>query len=413
MTQRSFLQTKTPDNTGQTLRMIEMHRIPRSLPVLAAVTLTLAACERPLDMDMRGLFGNAPSTADAALNASSNRPQPDARGIISYPGYQVAVAERGDTVATLARRIGADPQELARFNGVQTGDPLRPGEVIALPNRVVEPLGGPIQPPGSVDIASLADGAIRRADAQQVETTSLAPAAQVGVEPLRHKVERGETAFTIARLYNVSVRNLADWNGLGPDFVVREGQYLLIPVAQSEETASAPIAAEVVAVPRPGTGSPTPTPPSAAKPLPPDDTTPKAAPVKAVAAPDLGKTETKATGARMAFPVKGDIIRDYAKGRNDGIDIAAAPGTEIKAADDGVVAAITEDSNGIPIIVVKHSNNILTVYSNVDGLSVAKGDTVKRGQKLAEIRRKGTAALHFEVRDGFDSVDPMTYLNPI
>ncbi|SEM09229.1 Murein DD-endopeptidase MepM and murein hydrolase activator NlpD, contain LysM domain [Roseovarius azorensis] len=392
--------------------MIEMPSFPRSMPILTTLMLTLAACEQPLDMDMRGLFGNAPSTADAARNATTNRPAPDARGIISYPGYQVAVAERGDTLATLARRIGADPQELARFNGIQTGDPLRQGEVIALPGRVAEPTGGPIQPPGGVDITTLADGAIRRADEQQVQTTTLAPAAQVGVEPVRHKVERGETAFSIARLYDVSIRSLADWNGLGADFAVREGQYLLIPVAMPGENTDPFDATEIAAVTAPGAGSPTPTPPSASKPLPPEDTTPAAAPVETTAAPDLSASETTRTGARMAFPVTGDIIRDYAKGRNDGIDIAAAPGTAVNAADDGVVAAITEDTNGIPIIVVKHSGNILTVYSNVGGLAVAKGDNVRRGQKLAEIRREGTAALHFEVRDGFDSVDPMTYLNP-
>ena len=43
-------------------------------------------------------------------------------------------------------------------------------------------------------------------------------------------MQRGETAYTIARLYNVSAKSLAEWNGLGPDLAVREGQYLLIPV---------------------------------------------------------------------------------------------------------------------------------------------------------------------------------------
>ena len=112
----------------------------------------------------------------------------------------------------------------------------------------------------------------------------------------------------------------------------------------------------------------------------------------------------------MSFPVKGDIIREYAKGRNDGIDISAAPGAPVVAADAGTVAAITEDTNGIPIIVVKHAGSLLTVYSNVEGLTVKKGDSVTRGQKLAEIRRTGTPALHFEVRDGFDSVDPLRFL---
>jgi murein DD-endopeptidase MepM/ murein hydrolase activator NlpD len=412
------MQTKAPVNKGPLKRMIEMRKISRSAPLLATMAFALAACDKPLDLDMRGAFGNAPSTAEAARNATAPRPQPDARGIISYPGYQVAVAERGDTVGSLARRIGADPGEIARFNGVQTGDPLRKGEIIALPGRVAEPLGGPIQSPSGVDIGSIADGAIRRADSQTVTASALPPAtpgtatasAQVGAEPVRHKVERGETAFSIARLYNVSIRSLADWNGLGPDFSVREGQYLLIPVALPGEKTAPFDEFEVAAVTAPGAGTPTPTPPSASKPLPDEKTTPKAAPIEKIAAPDLGKTETKTSAARMSFPVKGDIIREYAKGRNDGIDISATPGAPVVAADAGTVAAITEDTNGIPIIVVKHAGSLLTVYSNVEGLTVKKGDSVTRGQKLAEIRRTGTPALHFEVRDGFDSVDPMRFL---
>ena len=392
-----------------------MRHLPRHLIVGASLAITLAACDRPLDIDMRGAFGNAPTTAEAARNASAPRPDPDARGIISYPGYQVAVARRGDTLAKLATRIGTDARELARYNGIQTGDPLREGEVIALPGRVAEPTGGPIQPPGGVDIDTLAGDAIRRADAQNVEATPLEPAAKVGVEPIRHRVERGETAFSIARLYNVSIRSLAEWNGLGPDFSVREGQYLLIPVALPGEDIVPFKGDEVAAVPPPGAGSPTPTPPSASKPLPDEETVPVSEPVETVAAPDLGNsgTETPApSAARMVVPVQGDIIRDYAKGSNDGIDIAAAPGAAVKAADSGTVAAITEDTNGIPIIVIKHAGNLLTVYSNVGALSVAKGDSVSRGQKIAEIRRNGTAALHFEVRNGFDSVDPNDYLSP-
>lgn len=378
-------------------------------PLLAcSALLALSACDEPLDLDFRGAFGNAPSTAEAARNATANRPAPDDRGIISYPGYQVAVARRGDTLSTLADRIGVDAGALARYNGMQPGDTLRKDEIIALPNRVAEPAGGPIQS-DRVDITALADGAIRNADAQSVTTTPLDEPAQVGAEPVRHKVERGETAYTIARLYDVSVRSLAEWNGLGSDFSVREGQYLLIPVTLPGEQRAA---FEPGEVPIPGTGSPTPEPPSASKPLPAETTRPAAEPVETAAAPDLSSSAAAtSSGGRMAYPLRGDIIREYAKGRNDGIDIAAAPGTNVNAAEAGVVAAITEDTNGIPIIVVKHPDNLLTVYSNVDGVTVSKGDSVTRGQKLAEIRREGTAALHFEIRKGFDSVDPMPYLN--
>jgi murein DD-endopeptidase MepM/ murein hydrolase activator NlpD len=385
----------------------------RPVPVLAgtAVCLLLTACDEPLDLDLRSGFGGGLETATAARAATADRPAPDQRGIISYPGYQVAVARRGDTVASLAARIGGSAEEIARFNGIQTGDRLRKGEIIALPSRVAEPAGGPIQPPEGVDITSLAGNAIDEADSQRVQSSTLPP-AQTGVEPIRHKVERGETAYTIARLYDVSVRSLAEWNGLGSDFAVREGQFLLIPVALPGDETEPFQDDDDANVTAPGTGSPTPEPPSASTPLPEDDTEPAAAPVETTAAPDLGESQTPVatSQSRMSMPVRGDIIREYAKGKNDGIDIAANPGTPVKAAASGVVAAITEDTNGIPIIVVKHPDNLLTVYSNVGNVSVEKGDSVSRGDKLAEIRRDGTAAVHFEVREGFDSVDPAPYL---
>ena len=224
-------------------------------------------------------------------------------------------------------------------------------------------------------------------------------------EPIRHRVMRGETAYSIARLYNVNVKALADWNGLGPDLSVREGQTLMIPVA----TTGTPVSQEVVTAP--GAGSPTPTPPSAAKPLPAEKTQPTAEPVKTPPAPDLGAQKTAASGtARLAMPVSGKIIRGYAKKKNEGIDIAASAGTGVKAAGDGTVAAITKDTDQVPILVVRHEGNLLTVYANIDGIAVAKGDRVKRGQTIAKVRSADPAFLHFEVRQGFDSVDPVPYL---
>ncbi|WP_281967905.1 LysM peptidoglycan-binding domain-containing protein [Roseovarius nanhaiticus] len=392
-------------------------RRPRLAVLLAgSCALALSACGDTMDLDMRGPIGGL-DTAGAARTATANRPQPDARGIISYPGYQVAVARRGDTLSSLAQRIGTDATALASYNGIQPGDPLRAGEVIALPGRVAEPAGGPIRP-GDGDITQIAGAAIENASSSQIETSSLSPAAttaQSGVEPVRHKVARGETAYTIARLYNVSIRSLAEWNGLGSDFAVREGQFLIIPVALPGERTAAFDASDVPATTQPpGAGTPTPEPPSAATPLPEEDTVPAAtaAATTPKEAPDLGQQQTTASApkARMSYPVVGDIVRPYSKGKNDGIDIAASPGTAVKAADGGTVAAITKDTKGTPIIVVKHANNLLTVYSNVDNVAVKTGDSVSRGQTLAKIPSTGAAAVHFEVRNGFDSLDPIPYL---
>lgn len=399
------------------------HSVPRNRARLSLMTATalvvLSGCAQPLDFDLRGGLGDF-STADAVTGAATaERPTPDARGVISYPNYQVAVAERGDTIETLAERLGVNAPELAKYNGVDANVPLRSGEVIALPKRVAEPSpatgavgSGPIQPSG-VDIGTLAGDAINRApETQGVQTAALPPAKtapqpQTGQEPTRHKVERGETAYTIARLYKVPVKSLAEWNGLGSDFAIREGQFLLIPVARQAAPTAATETASAAAVTQPGAGSPTPTPPSATKPLPePESKVIAKAPPKV----DVGAQTQAASSAAMVFPVNGSIIREYAKGKNEGINIKGKAGDAVKAADGGTVAAITKSADGIPIVVIRHDPELLTVYANLTDVSVEKGTRVTRGQSIAELREGDEAYVHFEVRKGFDSVDPIPFL---
>ena len=71
---------------------------------------------------------------------------------------------------------------------------------------------------------------------------------------------------------------------------------------------------------------------------------------------------------------------------------------------------MTTDTNGIAIVVIKHTGSILTVYTNLDGLRVSKDDSVSQGQTIATVRDGTPSFLHFEVRDGLESVDPMDYL---
>ena len=406
---------------------------PFRLAVLAGSSaLLLAACDRPLDFDMRGGFGDGFTTADAATGQLAPRPKPDNRGVISYPNYQVVVARRGDTLTDVANRIGADVNSLSRYNGIDATALLRDGEIIALQNRVAEPSPatgasgtGPITTQ-AIDIQTLADGAINRAPASPTVQTAALPATQTrenpkkqtGSEPIRHKVERGETAYTIARLYSVPVATLAEWNGLGADFSIREGQFLLIPVPQQaapKRSAVVPTTATASAAPTmPGVGSPTPTPPSAAKPLPPVEPAAKPAAVEPVAekpVADVGKTTKPASAGRMTPPVQGSIIRAYSKGKNEGINIKGTPGGAVKAADSGTVAAITKSAEGVPIVVIRHPDNLLTVYANVANVSVAKGDNVAKGATIAKLRGGDDSFVHFEVRNGFDSVDPTPYLN--
>jgi murein DD-endopeptidase MepM/ murein hydrolase activator NlpD len=199
------------------------------------------------------------------------------------------------------------------------------------------------------------------------------------------------------------VRSLADWNSLDGALTVREGQYLLIPVVL-ERTATA------IDGSPPGIGSATPIPPSAAAPLP-DETAAPLSPDAGPASPALADSRTAASSSRMAMPVDGRVVRAFERGKTDGIDISATAGSPVRAAADGTIAAITRDTDQVPILVIKHSGNILTVYAGIEAINVKKGDSVKRGQTIAQVRAADPAFLHFQVREGTVSVDPMGYLN--
>ena len=359
----------------------------------------LAGCST---LSIPGVPGNAVNPP-ASTQQTAARPTPDARGVISYPGYQVAIAEAGETVEALSERLGLPAPEVARTNGLPAGATFRGGEVVVLPGRVPES--------AETDVATAAGAALDRADASSAGTSQAASvtAATNAQQPLRHIVQRGESAYSIARLYNVSARSLADWNGLDETLSVREGQVLLIPVAVESGTS----ATDLDTVP-PGEGSPTPQPPSAATAQPNEDLPSVAAASAAGAtasAAELNNSRTAASDStQLLTPVSGRIVRGYDKRSNEGLDFGAPAGAQVIAADEGTVAAITRDVDQVPIIVLRHSNNLLTVYANVDDIKVEKGATVRRGQQIAVVREAEQPFLHFEVRQGFESVDPVPYL---
>ena len=109
--------------------------------LLSVSLLALASCTddggfADLDFDLRGLAGGF-STTEAARGArTAAKPQPDARGVISYPTYDVALARSGETVAQMASRLGLGANELGRYNGLPPDTPLRGGEILALPRKV-------------------------------------------------------------------------------------------------------------------------------------------------------------------------------------------------------------------------------------------------------------------------------------
>jgi len=122
--------------------------------------------------------------------------------------------------------------------------------------------------------------------------------------------------------------------------------------------------------------------------------------------------------ARFLWPVRGKVILGFG-GResglhNDGINIAAEEGTQVKAADGGVVVyAGNQLACYGQLLLIKHPNGYVTAYAHNKELLVGRGDKVKRGQAIALVGDTGDVdqpQLHFEVRKGPRAVDPGPHL---
>lgn len=116
--------------------------------------------------------------------------------------------------------------------------------------------------------------------------------------------------------------------------------------------------------------------------------------------------------ARFQYPVIGQIIADYTgPNGNEGIDIAAPSGTVVVAAGDGVVALLSQSTDETAVVLIRHSDQFYTVYSNLTQIQVEKGQQVKQGQSLGVIADGEKQYLHFELRIGLESTDPIPYLS--
>jgi lipoprotein NlpD len=361
--------------------------------------LGLAGCS-----DQIGGLTNAPPAAVPNV-------APDSRGVITYATYQVALARDGDTLQSVSSRVGGvTAAELSALNGLPLDYRLRAGEVLALPDSV--PRGTPLGTSGSPNgwTPEIATQAIADAPAAGTASPVDNPFANgqsdLVIDPIRHRVEPGETAYSIARLYGVSVTALASWNGLGPDLSVRANQELLIPVVSGANQIQSSLPDTV-----PGEGTPTTPPPSASQPLPENITAAAGAPP---ASPNMSQYRTP-PGGRLARPVDAPIVKEYnlapGPNRSEGIGFGAPAGSTVRSAGDGEVALISESLGDLgTIVIIRHRDDVMTVYGRVDEVTVSRGQSVSQGESIGRVAGGPDPELHFEVRRGTESVDPMAYI---
>ena len=115
----------------------------------------------------------------------------------------IHVVRRGDTLYALAQRMGTDPQTLAQINGLNPGDRLRAGQRLRV---------GP---------SSVADASPRAASGNALS------ASAASSRRMTYVVRRGDTLYGIARLLQVTVNDLAGWNGMSGIHSLKPGQTLI------------------------------------------------------------------------------------------------------------------------------------------------------------------------------------------
>jgi len=248
-------------------------------------------------------------------------------------------------------------------------------------------------------------------------------------------VQSGDTLFGIAHRSDTSVDDLKRENRLSSD-MIRIGQVLSIPggdmqvanaavpervavrvpirtkTMASESALQAKVVETVTVKPVTQTEAATvPHPEKAVASA--ADATQEAKEVAAVAPQAAGISPSQ-----MRWPARGRILSRYGQREgtitNDGMDIMVPEGTSVKAADDGVVIyaddGLKEFGN---TVLIRHENNIVTVYGHNSKILVQRGQKVRRGDEIAKSGMSGNAStprLHFEVRKNSAPVNPIKYL---
>lgn len=117
-------------------------------------------------------------------------------------------------------------------------------------------------------------------------------------------------------------------------------------------------------------------------------------------------------GISWSWPVNGKLIERFSDA-NRGIDIGGPRGQPIHAAADGKIIYAGSGLKGYgQLVIIKHANEYLSTYAHNDRISVAEGETIKRGSKIAEMGDSGSdrIGLHFGIRRGEEAYNPQQFL---
>jgi lipoprotein NlpD len=232
-----------------------------------------------------------------------------------------------------------------------------------------------------------------------------------------YTVRKGDTLLRIAFDFGQSYRDLVTWNNLANPDDIKVGQVLRVNGPGGERSAT--VQTQPVPMP-PAATVPRKTEPRVDKKPFTEGTvaeTRPSAPVIAPVTPAAPSAPVPATGddARLSWmwPSDGRVIATFDDGRNKGLDIAGKLGQPVVAAGSGKVMYAGSGIRGYGnLVIVKHSNSLLSAYAHNRKIVVKEGDNVARGQVIAEMGDSDAdlVKLHFEIRQQGKPVDPTRFL---
>jgi lipoprotein NlpD len=249
-----------------------------------------------------------------------------------------------------------------------------------------------------------------------------APAAEDTKPDARgtYTVRRGDTLLRIALDHGQSYRDLVAWNNLTDPDDIKVGQ--LLKVAPPEKNGNTVVTSPIAMPGAEKSSAPKKSEPSGAKKPYSEsnlasaqkDENPKAEKVIA-AGVTAGSTVTANDDEKLSWmwPSDGKIIATFDEGKNKGIDIAGKMGQQVMAAGSGKVMYAGSGIRGYGnLVIVKHSNSLLSAYAHNRAILVKEGQNVTKGQAIAEMGDSDadTVKLHFEIRQQGKPVDPAKFL---
>lgn len=266
-----------------------------------------------------------------------------------------------------------------------------------------------------VGCASQAPAPVRQTGEEPPATATMA--GQEPQMPQIHVVRPGETLMAVSRIYNVTVDNLVVWNNIRNPNQLAVGQRLQVSEGggTSPTVITQPVEIQPIASNDTVEEAPRVTEPSGGREPYSDQAWAAVSPevLPSSTLPRPGTSPDAALDADWLWPASGELISGFDEASNKGIGIAGNPGDPVIASADGSVVYSGSGLRGYgKLVIIKHDDDYLTAYAHNQALLVQEGESVSKGQRIAELGSTDAdrPKLHFEIRRQGRPVDPMQYL---